>query len=447
MESINGIPVVTISEVIQPVLVRYGRLLGDPAIVNDIISDMRQAVLSDNEVVLRRFLSEEASFWIGNLQYAYFQRFANDISFESYSAWAKVKCDLLLAIANITRGDDFIIQHILNWEDFGVEVFPFSFGKSFIVDMYELRGLDFFLFHYMGGEVSGHEDNVIFDHAEVVSKSLEFLGRYAEAQSVKLELESKKNRLLEIQCEFRGPEYDPSANLFRRIQISSERFWSNYLTSLIWTRLDKQSAIELVDAFSTEYLIKKEVLSTWSSVALTLCKVIEREAAKAIFTPWKSYFREAVWTDADPRENSPKIRKRVEMRFITFKVLKSCSLDGSNSPTLGQLLFIAKFWNDNLMDRHTNVFKEIREKAEKYSPDFNDRVALLALILEKPIVPEGISINIPEMRNRSAHPREDEMIEWDVFIERFKYIMGSPPVELIKLIVGLSSSSNMAIQQ
>lgn len=297
----------------------------------------------------------------------------------------------------------------MNYEDFHVKVLPFDFGPSFIVGLYELRGLDFFLFHYMGGETSAYEDRALFDHAESVIKSLIKLGRTTEAKSVERELEAKKGRLINIQRDFQGPEYDPSTNLLARIRIAGERFWSDYLTPAVWTRVDSQSATELIDVFSTEYLLKQEILSTWSTVALALCKVVERETARAIFMPWKQHFLTAVWTT--PQTESEKARKRLESRLMTLKTLQSCSSDKGHSPTLGQLVFIAKFWNDPIMDRCTDLFKNIRTQANRTSPDFSDRVAKLTHALEQPLTTNGAAMTISEARNRSAHPQEDENVD------------------------------------
>lgn len=444
MENINGIPLIRAADVIKPVLARYGRSANDPEIRADILADLRGVTPKGELQSLRRFLSQEEAFWIGNLQEAYFQRFEGIDPLDGYADWAQAKCDLLTTIASKTREDDGIIQHLVNYEDFHVEVFPFPFGPSFIVGLYELRGLDFFLFHYMGGETVAYDDQALFDHAESVSKALLKLGRPTEAQAVGRELEGRKHRLAEIQRDFQGPEYDPSTNLLSRIRIVSERFWSDYLSPDVWNRLDRQSAIELVDAFSTEYLLKQEILSNWSTVALALCKVVERESAKAIFSPWKQNFRTAVWTP--PQAESERGRKKLESRLMTFKTLQSCASDKGHSPTLGQLLFLAKFWNDSLMEQSTDLFTNIRAQANLASPGFSDGVARLARILEQPLATNSAAMTIPDARNRSAHPREDEDVNWTSFIDHLKEMLGKPPAELLKLVVGLAVASNAAQQ-
>ncbi|WP_147431056.1 hypothetical protein [Thiocapsa rosea] len=261
---------------------------------------------------------------------------------------------------------------------------------------------------------------------------------------VERELGERKERLAAIRRDFKGPEYDPSAHLIARIRIAGERFWSEYLTAEVWTKVDRQSSSELVDAFSTEYLLKQEVLSTWSTVALALCKVVERETARAICTPWKEHFQRAAWKT--PQAESETARKRIESRLMTFKTLQSCSSDNGHSPTLGQLVFIAKFWNDPMMDRCTDLFKNIRSRVNRASPDFSDRVAKLARVLEQPLKTDGAALTIPEVRNRSAHPREDEDVDWTSFIDQIRETLGKPPVELLKLVVHLTVAGKSAQQ-
>ena len=60
---------------------------------------------------------------------------------------------------------------------------------------------------------------------------------------------------------------------------------------------------------------------------------------------------------------------------------------------------------------------------------------------------DGAAITIFEPRNRSAHPREDEDVDWTSFIEHLRETLGKPPVELLKLVVGLTASSNAAQQK
>lgn len=152
----------------------------------------------------------------------------------------------------------------------------------------------------------------------------------------------------------------------------------------------------------------------------------------------------AAWTP--PQAESEKARKRIESRLMTFKMLQSCSSDKGHSPTLGQLVFIAKFWNDPMMDRCTDLFKNIRSQVNRASPDFSDRVAKLARALEQPLKMDGAALTIIEARNRSAHPREDEDVDWTSFIDHLRETLGKPPVGLLKLVVELTVAGKAAQQ-
>ncbi len=444
MDNIDGIPVIRVSDVIKPVLSRYGRSANDIAIRIDIISDLQNAIDSDDITLMRRFLSQNDSFWIGNLQPAYFQPFEGIEPLSGYAEWAAIKCKLLLSIAEKTRDEDGIIQHIINYEDFHIEVFPFPFGPEFIVKLYELRGLDFFLFHYMGGETSAHNDSALFEHARFIEKSLLKLGRNAEAQKLAKELLERKTRLREIQRDFQGPEYDPSQNIVDRIRIAGDRFWSNYLTPDVWNNIEKQSRTELTDEFSTEYLLNQRVLSAWCTPALALCKVFERELARAIFLPWKKQILQSVWIPPEPK--SKKEEKRIQSRYLTFKTIQSCASSQGHSPTLGQLYFLSKFWDDPLMNNCTNLFSIINGLTKDVSSEFAEKVSSCAKVIESPLRQNGNGITITDARNRSAHPSEDTDVDWHSFISQFKKILGEPPAKVLSLIVTLTKTAHIAQQ-
>jgi len=444
-DQIDGIPIVNVADVIKPALARYGRTVLDPAVRADIVSDIRAALSSGDLDAMRRFLSADEAYWLGNLQLAYFQAFEGVAPLEGYAEWAHAKCDLLVAIASQTRDEDPVIQHLLNYEDFHVEVLPFPFGPSFIATLYELRGLDFFLFHYMGGETTAYSDEALFAHAACVGEALSRLGRVAEATEVNQQLDLRRRRLRDIERDFRGPEYDPAPNLVGRLRIASERFWSEYLTPSVWTALERESRDELSDAFSMEYLLRQQVLTSWTAVALALCRVVERELARAIFLPWCRNFQQASWTPPEPA--SERARKRIQSRKLTYDTIQARASAEGHPPTLGELLFIARFWNDPLMNECTNAFRAIQQQVHMVAPTFSAQVATLVTILEQPLITSNAAMTIPEGRNRAAHPREETDIDWPGFVEQLKVVLGRPPAEILRLAVGLSAASTAAQQQ
>ena len=106
MENINGIPIIHMAEVIQPVLVRYGRTANDTEVRTDILSDLRRAISSSDLQSLRRFLSQEESFWIGNLQWAYFQRFEGTARLQRAFSRRKPRQRSLTTQPSRTRASD-----------------------------------------------------------------------------------------------------------------------------------------------------------------------------------------------------------------------------------------------------------------------------------------------------------------------------------------------------
>ena len=366
-------------------------------------------------------------------------RLSND-----HMRWIKAYSEAILSILRITRNFDKWVQQIINFEFVFEDYYNDDsyIYSSFFVQCYELRGLDFFLFHHMGRETVAHDDEVLFKHAEIIEKSLYKLGRSSEAKELNKKLVNRKAGLKNILREFQGPEYDPSRNIVDKIRIASERFWSEYLTPNVWNKLEPQSRIELTDEFSTEYLLNQQVLSTWSTPALALCKVFERELARAIFVPWKTNILNASWKP--PKAKSKKEEKRFQSRQLTFKLIQSCASPQGNPPTLGQLYFMVKFWNDPVMNECTNLFHSINKITASVSSVFIDKVNNCANVLEKPLKQNGNEITITDARNRSAHPNEDMSVDWTSFITQFKKILGEPPAEVLKLVITLIDVANLA---
>jgi|GEM_PF-1376123 len=427
------IPIFTTKELIQPVLLRYAVDALDSRIQDLILSDINGSVESNDFTRMRMFLSSDESYWISTLQSTFFQIFPGQKPLSRYDEWVEEKCALLLAILRKTREDDGVIQHVLNYEDFCIEVlnWPFKKGAQFLVEIYELRGIDFFLFHYMGGQTDAHNDAALFDGARTVVRALKDVERSAESGKVKRDIDERQKRIVEIQESFVGPDYDPSSNLAAKLKIASEKFWADYLSIPVWKGLLPESRSELTDAFSTEYLLKSQILNNWSNVSLLLCKVVEREVSLVLFVPWRPFLTSIDWTEPDGLTKSE--AKRVQARIQTLRMLKSVAKSPSIAPTLGQLVFIAKFWNDEVMDSITNLFVEIRKEATKRLADVDSCIKELSAILTEPIA-NGESLSITDIRNSAAHPRSDGDLDWVLFSESLHQILGRPPKALIELL-------------
>jgi len=434
MKEIDGIPMYTTQEIIAPVLRRLGLQALDPSIRDRIVSDIMETITERKLSSMRGFLSQDESRWISTLQSAYFQPFPGVPPLDRYMEWVDAKCGLLLAILRGTREDDYVIQHLLNYEDFCIEVLDWHYknGAEFLVTIYELRGIDFFLYHYMGGETDAHKDAALFNGATTVVKALRQVERKSEADHLEKDIEARKAKIKDILKHFSGPEYNPAHDLAGRLRIASEKFWSDYLGVPVWRALLPESRSELADAFSTEYLLKCQVLTNWSNVTLMLCKVIEREVAHAIFHPWRDKFLDLSWTS--PKGLTGKEAKRVESRLLTLRVLKGAAKDQTHAPTLGQLVFVAKFWKDDLMDGLSSVFIEVRRRAESRLPEISQHMELLASMLSKPVIEGSSRVTIPDIRNCSAHPRTDLQLQWIEVTEALKQALGRPPMELLKLV-------------
>lgn len=428
------IPICDADELIQPALRRYKVGLLDPAIQDLILSDIFESIESNDLERMRMFLSSDTSRWIGNLQWAFFQHFPGQAVLGRYEEWVEAKCALLLAILRQTREEDYVIQHLLNYEDFCIEVlnWPFKNGARFLIQVYELRGIDFFLFHYMGGQTDAHRDAALFDGARTVVRALKEVQRLAEAEQVEREINERRNRVVEIQKSFIGPDYDPASNLAGKLKIASEKFWADYLSVPVWRGLLPDSRSDLTDAFSTEYLLKSQILTNWSNVSLLLCKVVEREVGRVLFLPWKPLFASIERTEPSGLPNNEV--RHVQARIQTLRMLKNVAMKARMAPTLGQLVFIAKFWNDSLMDSLTDIFIKVRRQASSRVPLVDGYVEQVAKILTEPIVNGGETKSITDIRNSAAHPRSDANLDWQSFSTTLQEVLGRPPRTLLRLL-------------
>jgi hypothetical protein len=437
------IPIFAMGELIQPVLWRYNVGAFDPAIQDLVLSDINESVESNDLERMRMFLSSDGSRWIGTLQWAFIQPFPGREFLDRYEEWVEAKCTLLLAILRQTREEDYVIQHLLNYDDFCIEVlnWPFKKGVQFLIQVYELRGIDFFLFHYMGGQTDAHKDAALFDGARTVVRALREVQRVAESERVDRDINERQKRTVKIQESFIGPDYDPSSNLSAKLKIASEKFWVDYLSVPVWQGLLPDSRSELTDAFSTEYLLKSQVLSNWSNVSLLLCKVVEREVGRVLFFPWKPLLTSIDWTEPSGLPNSE--AKRAQSRIQTLQMLKSVATKPMTAPTLGQLVFLAKFWNDRLMDSLTDVFTRVRREASSRLPNVDVYVEQVATILTEPVVNGGEKKSITEIRNSAAHPRADGDLDWERFSATLREVLGRPPKTLLGLLcVNMAALTN-----
>jgi hypothetical protein len=115
-------------------------------------------------------------------------------------------------------------------------------------------------------------------------------------------------------------------------------------------------------------------------------------------------------------------------------MLKSVAMKPTVAPTLGQLVFISKFWNDKLMDSLTDMFIRIRREAGLRLPNVDEYVKQVGTILTEPVVDVGERKSISEIRNSAAHPRSDGDLDWEYFSAYLRGVLGCPPKTLLRLL-------------
>jgi hypothetical protein len=261
------------------------------------------------------------------------------------------------------------------------------------------------------------------------------MARFEEADQVEKDIEDRKKGLIEISHQFGPIEQGQNEIDFAldRLRVEGERFWNSYLSPDVWKALHTDSQTDLIDAFVSEYLLERGLMKNWSNIFLNLCKVIEREMSISLFEPWIDIIRKSSFSE--PPNISKSKMKKIQARKFTFDMLKKCSAEPVQPPTLGQLVFILEFWNDPIMDECTDLFKNIRTTLEKYHPDSNKSIENLARALEEEYSSGGKSANIVDLRNASAHPGREGSFTWSEYLTWLKAAIGQPPKYILRTLI------------
>lgn len=358
-----------------------------------------------------------------------------------FNLWADSLSQLLLRIVQTTKEYDYLVQQILNYEDFlfyDMRITPER--RKIACDIYDLRGVDFFLIHYMGGETTAYSDEALWKSAELIVGFLDESERQEEAIHITEELKIRRENLKEIITEYSSIGTQSISETIENIRLVGERFWVEYISSDVWINIEATSRRELLDAFVTEIMLKKGVLMGWSQVVLSLCKVIEREMGNVLFSKWVNLIQESQFSI--PSDVSKRLRKRIQSREITFNTLKSCVVPPIHPPTLGQMVFISKFWNDEVMSKCTPLFTTINDKATSSCPNFVQKIEELTQFLEDTHPYNHEHPTLVDLRNASAHPGHEDDFTWNEHIPWLKELLGKPPREAFRVINELKAADS-----
>ncbi len=356
-------------------------------------------------------------------------------------SWSNNTAKFLLRIVKTTKEYDFVVQQILNYEDFlFFEMRKNTLRKKIACEIYDLRGIDFFLIHYMQHMTSALEDEALWRSAELITEFLKEFNRFEEAYYVESEIQKRKEKLKEIKVDYaNNDEPNKLTVIENRLKLLGERFWNEYLSAEVWKLLMQESQKDLIDSYVLEFFLRKSILNCWSQVVFTLCKILERELSFIIFSKWIELIKQADFIM--PKNLSPKEQKEFQHREFTFKILKSCVVGKIHPPTLGQMIFVIKFWEDKLMNKCTTLFTDINHSIRNKS-DFLEKLSKLNYWLEERHILEGERPTVIDLRNSSAHPGSEFEYSWDKHIEWLKDFLGKPPKEALKIIVSLKENLN-----
>ncbi len=422
----------------------FGLPPGDRRLFSVILENLRKLASAQSTETFAPFISDQehpACLWRLKWPLIYCLREKHILALQEggvftpeYTSWVEAYGGALVALARLTKDYDPWIQQVLNYEDFlFYELQHTDGGKRIVCELYDRRGIDFFLVHYMGGPTTAVSDSALFASARIVPKCLAFVGREEEACVASREIDEREMSLKEILTEYSPPHALSLPVTLDCLRLLAERFWVDYLCSSLWAHCSDVSRQDLIDAFIAEYMLQKGVLRGWSQVVLSLCKVIEREMASVFFSPWVALIESASF--APPEGLSQSQAKRAQSRQVTFQVLQACTKKPSHSPTLGQLLFVAKFWRDDVMDQCTDLLRQMREEAERCEASFTSMVGRMVELCEEAHQVDGVHPTVTDLRNAAAHPGRETDYTWPEYVVWLKDFLGKPPREALRLLI------------
>lgn len=428
--NVNGlkIPIFASTDIVSPIAIRLGSGHGSKDIQIKIEEELSEIIDNTDTSVFKKYFDGNVLFDVNLLEIAYLSHQNSD----SLRKWISLKSRLIGSVIIKTREFDSYIQYLINYEDIIYLMKELDEGKKTLIDIYETRGIEFFATFFYGKAYTNiFESGLLKENCKSIVDLLLDLGRPQEAEEAQSKIEDIEKRIHEIDRTFPELNYDPSSDPMRKIKIAGQKFWSTYLAPNVWTILSKESQEELVDAFSNEFFLRRNIFSTWSNAILSLCKCIERELAISIFYPYIHEISVLIWDTTS--EKSVFTRKKVVVRNKSFDIFVSAAKAG-HAPTLGQMMYGLKFFNDEIMDTYCSLNKIIGiENNDFYIKIFNE----LYNDLINPIRFEGGAISVLDARNQSAHPRIDSNVRWDVFLDELKKALGQSPQLILSKILSV----------
>lgn len=435
MKEIDGIRIIDIKEITEPVFNHFNLDYGDNSVIDKVVNLLKNISTKDLYEEAVDLVHYSRPFDLFTLQNLY--GFIHDISWiekteketiiESkltvYNNSLASFCNYMLTK---TREYDETIKYFLTYSDLIYYLKLSTKGKIIIVDFYFNRGIDFFLsYNFSGKKYKATEYSHYFDYTEYIHESLISIKRFEEAEYVKNEIDKRKLGIRDIADSFSAHKPERT---FEELRISSERFWFEYLGDSVFTKLGEESKNELIDSIVTELLIEKKVLTNFSQVALAFCKVIERELNESLFLPFISEYENCSIRQIEPNLSN-KQRSKLENRFNTINVIKKC-INNNHQLTFGQIVFLMRFWDDLQINEYSNLFQLIKAKKTNFDKLTQSIRDLLEYFENK-----DIGLTLTDIRNSSAHPTVDKNINWSECVKWIKQMLGEPPKEILKRIV------------
>lgn len=435
MDTSKDIIIIDSNDILKPMFDFFKVKHEDKTLIGAYQKFLNKLIENKDMEVIKDFLvySKPFSFFLSENLYSYFD-FSKGVETISGTKIKETELtyyinslgEFCLFILSNTRDYDELIKYFLTSNDLLYYIGKSTRGKEIICNYYDIRGLDFFLNYTFNDEkVTASKNSFLFTYADLIYDSLIKFERNEEAKLVLNELENRKKGLTVITNTFSRSE---PKKTFENLRVYSERFWIDYLSPDIFHKLHSESKSDLIESIVSEELIKQKILTNTSQIALALCKVIERELNIYLFDP---YIQEFITCSVKPIANtiSKTQKRKVKSRLLTLQTSKNCAFKGQRM-TLGQIIFLMRFWNDKFMNEYSDLFHLIKEK----NKSFENLTKAIEELLNYLVLKNG-EYTLLDIRNSSAHPTLDDNINWEEHIEWIKKMLGKPPKEILKRII------------
>ena len=318
----------------------------------------------------------------------------------------------LLAAQSSTESDHEIRWYLYN-EDL-LKYFCQSVQTSrLMVELLEARSLDFFL-----PSIHSKDWNslwnvpYLFDQIASLTNALVLLGRKEESAALSGEIAKRKAIYLNI------TEIIPPGNHSNEIRFKAEVSWRTYLGNSTWESLSSESRSDLIDSYIAQIATDSGLYTSWRYSLQSMLYVVERELNITFYSVLKNQIDKSVPFNRSINDSS--------RRLHTYNAILNAR-NNSKSLTLGELSYLLLYWDDDVMNKCTNLFSNTRDYFQHLVSNPDIHVSNILAAFSETFGSFNPPWDIVRLRNSCAHPGNESGHKDQTLNIKLKSILGEPP--------------------